>query len=181
MAKIYTKKGDTGNTSRFNGSIESKGELIYEASGTLDELNSWVGLLRDHQIELSLKDFLKKIQENLFNVGSQLAVDDEEIKSKMPNILEIDIEILENEIDRMDLQLKPLRYFILPGGHPVLSYTHLARTVCRRAERTMVRLGDEQNFLAIKYLNRLSDYLFTLARYTAKEMNIEEVKWNAPE
>lgn len=177
--KIYTKTGDIGETSLFGGRRVSKSELRIEAYGTVDELNSWIGLLRDVQTENSVKDLLKEIQDRLFTLGSSLAADPENTKLKTPDLHESDVELLEKAIDKMDEALEPLRNFILPGGHVHVSYCHLARTVCRRAERLAVALHhtSEIHPLAIKYLNRLSDYLFTLSRKMAKDLGAEEVNW----
>lgn len=181
--KIYTKTGDAGKTSLLGGKKVSKGDLRIESYGSVDELNSFVGLLSDFQTDGFLKDILKEIQDRLFTIGSDLACDpDKNIKMPVPDVHESDIELLEKEIDRMNDELPPLVNFILPGGAPVVSYAHIARTVCRRAERNCIRLQDsEQNVapIIIKYLNRLSDYFFMLARYTGFKNNIPEVIWKA--
>ncbi len=186
--KIYTKTGDIGETSLFGGRRVLKSELRIEAYGTVDELNSWIGLLRDVQTESTTKDLLKEVQDRLFTLGSTLAADPDNSKLKTPDLHESDIELLENAIDKMDEELEPLRNFVLPGGHVFVSYCHLARTVCRRAERLCVSLihgttkqeksgaSDAMN-ISIKYLNRLSDYLFTLSRKMAKDLGAEEVNW----
>ena len=139
--KIYTKTGDIGETSLFGGRRVLKSELRIETYGTVDELNSWIGLLRDVQTEISTKDLLKEIQDRLFTIGSSLAADPDNEKLKTPDLNESDVELLEKTIDKMDEQLEPLRNFILPGGHVYVSYCHLARTVCRRAERLTVALN----------------------------------------
>jgi cob(I)alamin adenosyltransferase len=177
--KIYTKTGDIGETSLFGGRRVLKSELRIEAYGTVDELNSWIGLVRDVQTDAAVKALLKDIQDRLFTLGSVLAADPANNKIKTLDLYESDIEILEKAIDQMDSQLEPLKNFILPGGHVNVSYCHLARTVCRRAERLTVALNqsDALNPLIIKYLNRLSDYLFTLARKIAKDLGVEEVNW----
>ena len=182
--KIYTKTGDIGETSLFGGRRVLKSELRIETYGTVDELNSWIGLLRDVQTDDATKDLLKEIQDRLFTLGATLAADPNNSKLKTPDLHEADIELLERAIDKMDEELEPLRNFVLPGGHVHVSYCHLARTVCRRAERLCVALhystGDAQNaevLIAIKYLNRLSDYLFTLSRKMAKDLGAEEVNW----
>ena len=177
--KIYTKTGDIGETSLFGGRRVLKNELRIEVYGTVDELNSWIGLLRDVNEESSTKDLLKEIQDRLFTLGSTLAADPDNSKLKTPDLSEGDIEILEKAIDKMDETLEPLRNFVLPGGHVYVSYCHLARTVCRRAERLCVALhqASEIHPLIIKYLNRLSDYLFTLSRKMAKDLGAEEVNW----
>lgn len=177
--KIYTKTGDIGETSLFGGRRVLKSELRIDAYGTVDELNSWIGLLRDVQTENSTKDLLKEVQDRLFTLGSTLAADPDNSKLKTPDLHETDIELLEKAIDQMDEELEPLRNFVLPGGHVFVSYCHLARTVCRRAERLCVTLHQSADVhpLTIKYLNRLSDYLFTLSRKMAKDLGAEEVNW----
>lgn len=185
--KIYTKTGDIGETSLFGGRRVLKSELRIDAYGTVDELNSWIGLLRDVQSDSATKDILKEIQDRLFTLGSTLAADPDNLKLKTPDLHESDIELLEKAIDAMDEVLEPLRHFVLPGGHVYVSYCHLARTVCRRAERLSVALHHAENstdpsknsdiLIAIKYLNRLSDYLFTLSRKMAKDLGAEEVNW----
>ncbi len=180
MAKIYTKTGDKGETSLIGGKRISKGELRIEAYGTVDELNAWIGLLRDSSKLESRKDLLKAIQDNLFTIGAEMANETRTASESIPHLTEEDVDILENEIDDMNLMLPKLKHFVLPGGHIQVSYAHLARTVCRRAERCAIRLHDKEglNFILIKYLNRLSDYLFVLSRMMAKELSVEEVKWN---
>jgi len=184
--KIYTKTGDVGETSLFGGRRVLKSELRIDAYGTVDELNSWIGLLRDVQTDIATKDLLKEIQDRLFTLGSTLAADPANAKLKTPDLHESDIELLEKAIDKMDEVLEPLRNFVLPGGHVNVSYCHLARTVCRRAERLCVALhhshannasSNVNELIAIKYLNRLSDYLFTLSRKMAKDLGAEEVNW----
>ena len=177
--KIYTKTGDKGQTSLVGGTRVSKTELRIEAYGTVDELNSYVGLVRDQAINQGRKDILKEIQDRLFTIGSILASEPEQTKKRIPDLHESDIELLEKEMDRMDESLEPMRFFILPGGHQSVSFGHLARTVCRRAERVVLRLAQETevNDLVIRYLNRLSDYLFVLCRIMIKELNIEEISW----
>jgi cob(I)alamin adenosyltransferase len=161
------------------GTRVSKTELRIEAYGTVDELNSYIGLLRDQEVNNNRKDILKEIQDRLFTIGSILASEPEQTKKRIPDLHESDIELLEKEMDRMDESLEPMRFFILPGGHQSVSFGHLARTVCRRAERTVLRLVQESevNELVIKYLNRLSDYLFVLCRMMIKDLNIEEISW----
>ncbi len=184
--KIYTKTGDIGETSLFSGRRVLKSELRIDTYGTVDELNSWIGLLRDIQTDDAPKYLLKEIQDRLFTLGSMLAADPENTKLKTPDLHENDIELLEKAIDKMDEVLEPLRNFVLPGGHVFVSYCHLARTVCRRAERLCVALNhshtsevssNANELIAIKYLNRLSDYLFTLSRKMAKDLGAEEVNW----
>ncbi len=179
IMKIYTKTGDKGQTSLVGGTRVSKTELRIEAYGTVDELNSYIGLVRDQAVNQGRKDILKEIQDRLFTVGSILASEPEQTKKRIPDLHESDIELLEKEMDRMDESLEPMRFFILPGGHQSVSFGHLARTVCRRAERVVLRLAEESevNDLVIRYLNRLSDYLFVLCRMMIKELNIEEISW----
>ena len=177
--KIYTKTGDNGQTSLVGGTRVSKTELRIEAYGTVDELNSYIGLLRDQEINNNRKEILKEIQDRLFTIGSILASEPEQTKKRIPDLHESDIELLEKEMDKMDESLEPMRFFILPGGHQSVSFGHLARTVCRRTERIVLRLAQESevNELVIKYLNRLSDYLFVLCRMMIKDLNIEEISW----
>ena len=177
--KIYTKTGDIGETSLFGGRRVSKSDLRIETYGTTDELNSWIGLIRDVTANEQERELLKEIQDRIFTIGAELAADPDNQKLKTPDLHEADIEALEKGIDAMDAVLEPLRNFILPGGHVSISYCHVARTVCRRAERLAVHLHKESEVhpLIIKYLNRLSDYLFTLARKMAKDLNAEEVNW----
>lgn len=179
--KIYTKTGDIGETSLYGGRRISKADLRIESYGTTDELNSWIGLLRDIVTIDEEKALLKEIQDRLFTIGAELAADPENEKLRTPDLHEADILVLEKAIDRMDNMLPPLKNFILPGGHPYVSYCHIARTVCRRTERLVVRVQQQTvvHPLVIKYLNRLSDYLFTLARFTAKNIGAEEVNWIA--
>ncbi len=177
--KIYTKTGDGGNTSLLGGKRVSKGNIRIEAYGTVDELNAYVGLLKDQEINRPREAFLKTIQEKLFVMGASLATVPGKEKVKKPDIYPEDISALEAEIDAMESQLEPLTKFILPGGHQVVSFCHIARTVCRRAERCVVNLQEEEEVKenVIQYLNRLSDYFFVLGRLIAKELNVEEVTW----
>ncbi len=179
--KIYTKTGDKGTTSLMGGTKVLKSDLRIESYGTVDELNSYIGLCRDLLTDTSSKKMLREIQDRLFTIGSSLACDPEkEPKMKMPDLKEDDIVLLEKEIDAMDKQLPELKHFILPGGHPTVSHLHVARCVCRRAERCCVRLqneANEDNLLTVKYLNRLSDYLFELSRYTAHQLKADEITW----
>lgn len=181
--KIYTKTGDAGKTSLLGGKKVSKGDLRIEAYGSVDELNSYVGLLWDYTDDDDTKKILKEIQDRLFTIGSELAVDPEKSGNMpVPDLHESDIELLEREMDRMDTTLPTMKHFILPGGAPVVSFAHLARTVCRRAERNCIRLNEaEQNVspLIIKYLNRLSDYFFMVARYIGHINGIPEIIWKA--
>jgi cob(I)alamin adenosyltransferase len=180
--KIYTKTGDKGRTSLIGGTKVLKSDLRIEAYGNVDELNSFVGLCNDLLQDEACKKILSEIQDRLFTIGSSLACDPEkETKMNLPGLVETDITLLENEIDRMNDSLPEMKHFILPGGHVTVSQLHITRCVCRRAERGCVRLLQEinnsGNNLTIKYLNRLSDYLFVLARYTAKREGAEEIAW----
>lgn len=177
--KIYTKTGDKGMTSLVGGSRVSKSAKRIEAYGTVDELNSWIGLLRDQPVNSNRLDTLKEIQDRLFTIGANLASEENQTRRVLPDILESDITFLETEMDKIDALTEPLLAFVLPGGHPSISYAHLARTVCRRAERISVSLAEDEHVepIVIRYLNRLSDYLFMLCRIIAKELEIEEIKW----
>lgn len=180
--KIYTKTGDKGETSLIGGTRVPKYHDRIEAYGTLDELNSFIGLLRDQEIDIHSKSMLTEIQDRLFTAESLLALDPEHPpRRKLPEVFEHDIELLEKEIDKMNENLEPLMNFVLPGGHPVVSICHVARTVCRRAERITIRLSQqvEVNPLVIKYLNRLSDYLFVLSRKLTKDLGAREIPWKA--
>jgi len=185
--KIYTKTGDKGQTSLFGGKRVSKSHLRVEAYGTLDELNSYIGLLRDSIQNDIHKSVLLKIQNELFVIGSQLATPPEKelLKSgksrlKIDNITLENIEFLEKEIDKLNAELPEMTHFILPGGHVIVSTCHIARNICRRSERNSVKLNEvsEVEPRIIMYLNRLSDYLFVLARKLAKELQVDEIKWN---
>jgi cob(I)alamin adenosyltransferase len=179
--KIYTKTGDKGTTSLIGGTKVSKSDLRIETYGTVDELNSYIGLVSDHCSDSHSKEILKEIQDRLFTIGSSLACDGEkEPKMKIPDLKEEDITLLEKEIDKMNELLPEMKWFILPGGHVAVSTTHIARCVCRRAERNCVNMQQHEMFvepLVIKYINRLSDYLFVLARYIGHQLNIREVAW----
>lgn len=177
--KIYTKTGDDGSTMLFGGGRVSKANLRIETYGTTDELNSYLGLLRDHIANPQHRAFLHDLQNMLFVLGANLATNPEKSKANPPKIDETDIIAIEHEIDRLEAQLPPLRHFLLPGGHIAVSTCHIARCVCRRAERLCVALAQHEPVLpiVIQYLNRLSDYLFTLSRSLAQELNAEEVKW----
>ena len=179
--KIYTKTGDLGKTSLIGGTKVPKSHLRIETYGTTDELNSYIGLVIDHISEEPVKIILKEIQDRLFTIGSSLACDpDKEPLMKIPDLKETDILLLENEIDKMNELLPVMKFFILPGGHPAVSTTHVARCVCRRAERLCVNMQEHDLFvepLVIKYLNRLSDYLFVLCRYVGHRLGVEEIPW----
>jgi cob(I)alamin adenosyltransferase len=177
--KIYTKTGDKGETGLFGGKRLPKHHIRIEAYGTVDELNSYIGLLRDNLTDDNTKKLLKEIQNRLFALGSSLASDPDK-NMITPDIKETDISILENAMDEMDKKLPALKNFILPGGHTVVSFCHIARCVCRRAERNTVALHytEPVDQLIIQYLNRLSDYLFMLGRKIAMDLGAEEVIWN---
>jgi cob(I)alamin adenosyltransferase len=177
--KIYTKTGDKGQTSLIGGTRVPKHHLRIESYGTVDELNSYIGLIRDQQISAHQQQILKEIQDRLFTIGSMLASDPEKSKMKIPDLHAEDIELLEKEMDAMNEELPELRHFILPGGAQSVSFCHLARCVCRRAERICVHLSEESfvDEQVMIYLNRLSDYLFTLARKLCFDLKIEENKW----
>jgi cob(I)alamin adenosyltransferase len=177
--KIYTKTGDKGLTSLIGGTRVPKHHLRIESYGTVDELNSYIGLIRDQDISGHDKEVLKHIQDRLFTIGASLAADPERSKMVIPDLHLADIELLEKEMDAMDEQLPQLKHFILPGGDNAISFCHIARCVCRRAERIVVHLAEESTVdekVSI-YLNRLSDYLFTLARKIGSEHKIPENKW----
>ena len=179
--KIYTKTGDLGKTSLIGGTKVPKSHLRIESYGTVDELNSYIGLVNDLINDSDSKIILKEIQDRLFTVGSSLACDpDKEPLMKIPDLKEEDIELLEKEIDKMNEALPAMKSFILPGGHPAVSTIHIARCVCRRAERLCVNMKEHELFvepLVIKYINRLSDYLFILSRYIGLLLNVEEIPW----
>lgn len=177
--KIYTKTGDKGTTALIGGTRVAKSHVRIEAYGTVDELNSYIGLVRDQEVNRNRLDVLKEIQDRLFTIGSLLATDPSKSKMKTPDLHEEDIALLEQEIDNMSEEVPPLRAFILPGGHPSVSFCHVARCVCRRAERLAISLQEisEVEELVIKYLNRLSDYLFALCRKMTQELGAEEVTW----
>lgn len=177
--KIYTKTGDSGTTSLLGGARVSKAHVRIEAYGTVDELNSYIGLLRDQPVNEVRKDFLKEIQDRLFTLGAELATEPGKDKVVKPDLFSSDVDALEAAMDEMDATLPALKNFVLPGGHQSVSFAHLARCVCRRAERIAIALHEVEPLdeLTIKYLNRLSDYLFILGRKMALELNAEEVKW----
>ena len=179
--KIYTKAGDKGTTSLLGGNLVPKDHPRLEACGTLDELNSQVGLLRDHLTDQDARETLLRIQDRIMAGSAILANERQENEKKIPNISEEDVTFLEGKIDEMDKELEPLQNFILPGGHPHVSFCHLARTTCRKAERQTIRFIKDsgQTGMLVKYLNRLSDYLFTLARKTGKDLNVREIPWQA--
>lgn len=177
--KIYTKKGDSGTTQLLGGKRVSKSHLRIEAYGTVDELNSYIGLLRDQDINQKSIEMLLIIQDRLFTVGSLLALENSDSKIKLPNLHESDVTILEQKMDEMNEELEDMKSFVLPGGHPFVSYCHIARCICRRAERVTTLLPEEtvQFELILKYLNRLSDYLFVLSRFITKMTDSKEIPW----
>lgn len=214
--KIYTRTGDKGTTSLIGGTKVPKNHIRIEAYGTIDELNSFIGLLADHigkdptpdtlgispgsgtslapgkssapdktpgsgDMTPDTLDTLREIQDRLFTIGSELATDpDKSVKMALPSLEKADVTLLENEIDRMDRQVKPLKAFLLPGGDITVSTAHIARCVCRRAERNCVNMAEnglQIDELIIQYLNRLSDYLFLVARHIAALKDIQEIEW----
>ena len=178
--KIYTKTGDKATTSLFGGTRVAKHNIRIESYGTIDELNSWLGLIRDQKIDKHSQEVLIKIQEKLFTVGAILATaPKKEKKLNIAKIAEADITFLEEEIDAMNELLPQMTHFILPGGHQTVSYCHIARTVCRRGERIIALLheNEPQPERLLAYVNRLSDFLFVLARKLSKQLQADEVKW----
>lgn len=178
--KVYTKTGDKGTTALIGGTRVPKNNVRLEAYGGVDELNSHLGMIRSYPIEeMSVKE-LTEIQNILFVVGANLATDTSvsDMRQKMP-CTEADVLFLEQAIDRMDAELPPLRYFVLPGGSPCVSACHIARTVCRRVERRIIDMSEEIEVeeVIVRYINRLSDYLFVLGRKLAHDEGLEEVKW----
>ena len=184
--KVYTKTGDDGTTALFGGGRVPKDHARIESYGTVDELNSYIGLIRDQEMNEHYKTILIEIQDRLFTVGAILATPPE--KEVMKNgalrlqnlgIIESDLELLENEIDTMENSLPQMTHFVLPGGHTTVSYCHIARCVCRRAERLAVHLNHNEPVagITLRYLNRLSDYLFVLARKLSSDLKADEVKW----
>ncbi len=179
--KIYTKTGDKGETSLIGGTRVPKYHMRIEAYGTIDELNAFVGLIRDQPIKAQYKDILLQIQENLFIAESLLANEDKELGKKLPCLREKDIHLLEKEMDKMNLELPPLHHFILPGGHVTVSHAHVARCICRRAERIIIALAEKEAIapIIIRYINRLSDYFFVLARKLALDNGTGDLIWKA--
>ena len=177
--KVYTKKGDKGNTQLLGGSMVKKNHIKLECYGTIDELNAFIGNIYDQEISAWHKETLLKIQNQLFNLGSCIAYDGKKENIKLPNVTEENIKMLEKEIDKMDESLPILKNFILPSGMATVSKCHIARTVCRRAERNLVSLGQKETTdpLHLKYLNRLSDYLFVLARFILMENDTPSIEW----
>ena len=186
--KIYTKTGDKGTTALFGGTRVPKHHIRIESYGTVDELNSYLGLIRDQDINPAIKNDLITIQKQLFTIGAILATDPEKAVLKsgkkrlsIPEISQDDITFLEHKIDTMDASLPPMTHFVLPGGHTTVSYCHIARCVCRRAERIATLLQVKEPFpeIVLHYLNRLSDYLFVLARKLTQDLQADEIKWIA--
>jgi cob(I)alamin adenosyltransferase len=181
--KIYTKAGDEGKTSLIGGTRVPKSHIRIESYGTVDELNSFIGLVSDMCNNEQIQKVLNEVQDRLFTVGSHLACDPgKESAIQIPDLTELDITNLEKEIDKMNEVLSPMKSFILPVGHSAISMTHVARCVCRRAERWCVNLQEENLFvepIVIKYLNRLSDYLFVLARYIGHLNGVVDMPWKA--
>ncbi|HQE11366.1 MAG TPA: cob(I)yrinic acid a,c-diamide adenosyltransferase [Flavipsychrobacter sp.] len=181
--KIYTKTGDKGSTSLIGGVRVPKSHIRIEAYGTVDELNSYLGVVSDSLQDTLLKEWLREIQDRLFTIGSVLATNpDKEVKMKLPDLHDTDIEWLEKNIDTMNETLPEMRSFILPGGYLPASHTHVARCICRRAERICVGMVQQEDVvpdLVIKYLNRLSDFLFVVARYISHIHHAEEIPWRA--
>ena len=177
--KIYTLTGDDGSTSLVGGRRVPKHSLRVEAYGSVDELIAWIGLLRDHKENLERKDLLIYIQRQLMSSAAALATDPENEHARIILPEENCLKVLEGEIDKMEENLKPLKNFLLPGGNILVSHCHIARCVCRRAERAVLRLGTSEKTpeIVIKFLNRLSDYLFVLSRKISSEFDNEEVKW----
>lgn len=184
--KVYTKTGDKGTTSLFGGTRVPKHHLRIESYGTVDELNSYIGLIRDQDINPFYKTILMEIQDRLFTVGAIMATPPEKEVLKngqqrlnINRISEKDVNLLEDQIDAMDAELPPMTHFVLPGGHSIVSYCHITRCVCRRAERLATHLNEEEPIdeAVLTYLNRLSDYLFVLARKLSHDLNAEEIKW----
>lgn len=177
--KIYTKKGDSGTTGLIGGTRLPKHHIRIESYGTVDELNSYIGLLRDLSPEAGLPEVLLEIQDRLFTIGSHLAADPEKSKMTLPELFESDITFLEEQIDSMESGLEPMKFFVLPGGHPTVSHCHIARCVCRRAERLVTHLAENEmvNPLIQAYMNRLSDYLFMLSRKLTHDLGANESPW----
>ncbi|MEP0132751.1 MAG: cob(I)yrinic acid a,c-diamide adenosyltransferase [Eudoraea sp.] len=184
--KIYTKTGDKGSTSLFGGTRVAKHHIRINGYGTVDELNSWLGLLRDQEMDVHSREILITTQDKLFTVGAILATDPEKAQLKsgkdrlnIPLISISDVEQLENEMDIMNETMPPMTHFILPGGHTTVSYCHIARTICRRAERKVSLLHENEpvDSMVLTYLNRLSDYLFVLARKLSYDLKADEIKW----
>ncbi|MCK5703995.1 MAG: cob(I)yrinic acid a,c-diamide adenosyltransferase [Cyclobacteriaceae bacterium] len=181
--KIYTKTGDKGKTSLLGGTRVSKSHERINAYGTIDELNSFLGLVSDLDHNDERAKFIQNIQSRLFTIGSSLAAESDKAKEFKPDLEDNDVKDLELAIDGMNVSLSPMKNFILPGGSQLVSTTHIARTVCRRAERLIIKLSESEDIEEIitKYLNRLSDYLFVLARKQGYDLKVEEIPWRPKE
>jgi cob(I)alamin adenosyltransferase len=177
--KIYTKKGDTGTTGLIGGTRVLKSSLRIESYGTIDELNSYIGVVRDQGIHNKYIEQLIEIQDRLFTIGSSLASDPEKSNMRIPDLKNEDITLLENWMDEMDAELPEMKFFVLPGGHQAVSFCHVARCVCRRSERLIVDLSQHEFVaeLVTAYINRLSDYLFVLSRKIAQDLQVDEQPW----
>ncbi|SEV97853.1 cob(I)alamin adenosyltransferase [Chitinophaga sp. YR573] len=179
--KIYTKTGDKGKTALIGGTKVSKSNLRIESYGTVDELNSYIGLVSDYLTDTPTINFLREIQDRLFTIGSSLACDPEkETKMRIPDLHAGDVTVLENSMDQMNEVLPEMKSFLLPGGHVAVSTCHIARCVCRRAERLCVGLQEQDQFidpLVLQYMNRLSDYLFVLSRWIGHQLQVAEIPW----
>ena len=177
--KIYTKTGDKGQTSLIGGKRVPKNHIRIEAYGTADELNAFVGLLRDHDVSDHIKEALLEIQDRVFTAESWLALDEGGDADRLPRLAESDIEFLEKEIDNMNVNLPALTSFILPGGHAAASLAHVCRCVCRRAERLIISLSETHEIdpVIIRYFNRLSDYFFVLARKIGLDHGVADTPW----
>ncbi len=179
LMKIYTKTGDKGQTSLIGGTRVPKHHLRIESCGTVDELNAYIGLIRDHDNGEEVNLILKEVQDRLFTIGALIASDPDKVQKKIPDLYAKDIALLETEMDKMTEMLPELRHFILPGGATVVSFCHIGRCVCRRAERLVVHLAEDSfvDEMVATYLNRLSDYLFTLARFLGMKAGVAEYEW----
>ena len=177
--KIYTKKGDSGHTSLIDGQIVNKHNLSVDAYGTVDELNSFLGLLKDYIKDETIKDILNNIQPKLFSIGSILASGKNQDMLEKVKIEKKDVKYIEFHIDSMNNELPELKNFIIPGGHKISSYSHVCRSICRRAERRISELNNEQSVdpIILSYINRLSDFFFVLSRYLMYSDKIEETRW----
>jgi cob(I)alamin adenosyltransferase len=178
--KIYTKKGDSGTTGLIGGTRVAKNSIRIDAYGTVDELNSYIGVIRDYPIDEVCKTQLIEIQDRLFTIGSSLASDPDKSSMKIPDLTEEDVKLLEKWMDEMDNKLPVMKFFVLPGGHHVVSFSHVARCVCRRAERIIVDLKENEFVaeLVLTYMNRLSDYLFVLSRKLSQDVGAQEQPWH---
>lgn len=177
--KIYTKTGDKGQTSLIGGTRVAKHHIRIEAYGTVDELNSWMGVIRDSVSDDAVKKLVIDIQDKLFTIGSHLASDPEKSRMKLPEITDAHVTVMETAIDEIDKAVPPMKNFVLPGGHLSVSHCHVARCVCRRAERCIIHLSETAPVeeVIIRYINRLSDYLFMLSRKLTHDLGAEEIPW----